>query len=140
MTNDTQGIFINGKEQIIELLQFLPDDEKRKLLGNIKARNASMAKELSEKSLSFSNILNLDEDSIRKVFSLCSPAITGLALSLVNRNFQRKVLSVIPRESAENAFHIMNRDLSDKRRECTKAQDKIIEIAISLSRKNLIRL
>src|SRR5690606_15348838 len=120
MTNEAQGIFINGKEQIIELLQFLPDDEKKKLLGNIKARNASMAKELSEKSLSFTNILNLDEDSIRKVFSGCSPAIIGLALSLVNRNFQRKVLSVIPRESAETAFQIMGRDLSSKRRECMK--------------------
>lgn len=140
MTNENQGVFINGKEQIIELLQFLPDSEKQKLLLNIKARNASMAKELSEKSLSFNNILDLEEESLKKVFSVCSPAIIGLALSLATRLNQRKVLSVIARESAEQAFQIMNRDLSTKRRECIKAQEKIVETAISLSRRNIIRL
>src|SRR5690606_10772407 len=140
MTNENQGVFINGKEQIIELLQFLPDSEKQKLLLNIKARNASMAKELSEKSLSFNNILDLEEESLKKVFSVCSPAIIGLALSLATRLNQRKVLSVIARESAEQAFQIMNRDLSTKRRECIKAQEKIVETAISLSRRDIIKL
>ena len=140
MTNENQGVFINGKEQIIELLQFLPDSEKQKLLLNIKARNASMAKELSERSLSFNNILDLNEESLKKVFSMCSPAIIGLALYLTTRAYQRKVLSLIARESAEQAFHIMNRDLSTKRRECIKAQEKIVETAISLSRRNIIKL
>jgi ribonucleotide reductase alpha subunit len=49
--NEQKGIFINGKQQIVELLQYMQGAEKETLIRQIKLRNPAMAKELIENSL-----------------------------------------------------------------------------------------
>ena len=134
------GIFINGKKQVIELLQHMPESDRKKLLDNIKLRNAIMARELSEQSLSFRDLFQLDDHLVRRILQNVEPTIIGLALFLSPINVQRKALSLMERENAEVAFGIMNQSLYHKKLECQKAQNKILQIAIQLSRKNLITL
>lgn len=134
------GIFINGKKQIIELLQFMSDAERKKLLNNIKMRNAVMARELSEKSLSFRDLFQLDDHIVRRILQNINPTIIGLALFVSPINVQRKALTLMEREDAEQAFAIMNKNLSHKKVECQKAQEKILQVAIQLSRRSLINL
>ncbi len=50
------GIFINGKKQVIELIQRMDASDKLTLLKNLKLRNPSLAKELSEASINFNSI------------------------------------------------------------------------------------
>ena len=57
--NKENGIYINGRQQIIDMLQFMSEPERRKLLKNIEMRNAVMARELSEQSLSFNDLNKL---------------------------------------------------------------------------------
>ena len=139
-TSEQKGIFINGRQQIIEMLQFMNDNERNKLLNNIKQRNAVMAKELSEQSLSFSSLEQLPSHTLNKVFSNNNPAIIGLALYNSKKSFQKKVLSSIDRESAESAFEIMAKNLDSKKHECKRAQEKILQNAISLSRRQQISI
>lgn len=139
-TSEQKGIFINGRQQIIEMLQFMNDNERNKLLNNIKQRNAVMAKELSEQSLSFSSLEQLPSHTLNKVFSNNNPAIIGLALYNSKKSFQKKVLSSIDRESAERAFEIMAKNLDSKKHECKRAQEKILQNAISLSRRQQISI
>jgi flagellar motor switch protein FliG len=134
------GIFINGKKQIIELLQFMSDAERKKLLNNIKMRNAVMARELSEKSLSFRDLFQLDDHIVRRILQNINPTIIGLALFVSPINVQRKALTLMEREDAEQAFAIMSKNLSHKKVECQKAQEKILQVAIQLSRRSLINL
>lgn len=134
-----KSIFINGKKQIIDMLRFMDESERRKLLNNIRMRNASAAKELSEQSFSFKDLSRLTDDALATVFRNISAPIVGLALNLTSREFQRRVLSLMERNQAEKAYHILIQDLSSKRQECTRAQQKVIEAAIELSRRNIIR-
>lgn len=137
---DQKGYYINGKKQVIELLQCMEGEERRKLLRNIGIKNASMAKELSEQSYSFKDLLAADEESLSKVMSVTAPAIIGLALYLTPRSFQRRVLGSMERTRAEQAFNVMGRDLSDKKQECLKAQNKVLQNAIELGRRGIIKL
>lgn len=139
-TNENQGVFINGKQQVIELLQHMQGTEKEKLLRNISQRNAVMAQELREKSFSFNNLSRLPEGILGSIFDRINPVIIGLALYNTPVNFQRKVLRAIDRKSAEEAFHILNEDLSAKKRECKRAQEKVLAVAIQLSRRKVIDL
>ena len=134
------GIFINGKKQVVELLQFMSDAERKKLLDNIRLRNAVMAQELSEKSLSFRDLFQLEDHIVSRILQNMNPTIIGLALFLSPINVQRKALQLMNRDEAEKAFHIMSQNLSHKKIECQKAQDKILQAAIQLSRRNLINL
>jgi len=134
------GIFINGKKQIIELLQFMDPAEKNKLINNMRIKNAAMAKELSEQSLSFKDLFQLNDHILTKIFTHVNPTILGLALYLTPMKYQRRALSLIARDGAEQAFQIMGQNLSFKKDECLKAQTKIIGIAIQLSKRNLINL
>ena len=142
MSNESNqnNIFINGRQQIIEMLQYMEEGEKQKLLNNIKLRNASMAKELSEQSFSFKNLFSLSRKSLERIFSKVNPAIIGLALYPLDPKLQRKALMSLDRGLAEEAFHIMKQNLSHKKQETQRAQEKIVQIAIQLSKQNHVIL
>ncbi|MEE2670528.1 MAG: FliG C-terminal domain-containing protein [Bdellovibrionota bacterium] len=139
-TEESKGIFLNGKQQIIEMLQFMSGSEKEKLLQNIGQKNAVMARELREKSFSFQNLDGLGEQMLRAVFERVNPAIIGLALYQAPVKFQRRVLASINRATAEAAFEILNQDLTSKTLECKRAQEKIVKVAIQVSRAQMINL
>jgi flagellar motor switch protein FliG len=133
------GVFINGKRQVIELLQQMDASDKAKLLKNLRVRNPSLAKELTESCLSFESIWDLDDECLKTVVSQVQPAILGLALSLVHVKNQRRALSMISREMAIKAFEIMQKDLTANRSECLRAQQKILELAVNLNRNRIIQ-
>lgn len=136
---EKSGVFINGKKQVIELLQRMDAADKAKLLKNLRVRNPSLAKELTEQCLSFESIWDLDDECLRTVVSQVKPQILGLALSLVHVKNQRRALSMISREMALKAFDIMQKDLTSNRSECLRAQQKILELAINLNRNRIIQ-
>jgi len=136
-TNEKTGVYINGKGQIVELLQHMEQSEKAKLLRNLKNRNPVLAKELSEQCISYNNIWDLDDENLSKILSSMKPVVLGLALSLAGVKTQKRALSLIPREMALKAYDVMMKDLSSNRRECTRAQEKILETALDLSRRRV---
>lgn len=133
-----KGIFINGKQQIIEMLQFMNESDKQRLLKNISARNAIMGRELAEQSFSLKDLIRLNDHALTLVLRYSNAPIIGLALYLLPVDFQRRALSLMERSSAENAYHIMSQNLSSKKIECQRAQKKLLEAAIELSRRNQI--
>jgi flagellar motor switch protein FliG len=133
------GIFINGKRQVVELLQQMDAADKARLLKNLRVRNPSLAKELTESCISFNSIWDLDDAGLKTVVSQIQPTILGLALSLVHAKNQRRALGLIPREQAVRAFEIMQKDLTSNRNECQRAQQKILELAITLHRNRIIQ-
>jgi flagellar motor switch protein FliG len=137
--NAENGIFINGKKQVIELLKTMEAADKARLLKNLRVRNPSLAKELTESCISFESIWDLNDESLKTVVSQVQPAILGLALSLVNVKNQRRVLSLISIEMALKAFDIMQKDLTSNRSECMRAQQKILELAMNLHRNRIIQ-
>jgi flagellar motor switch protein FliG len=137
--NAENGIFINGKKQVIELLQKMDAGDKARLLKNLRNRNPSLAKELTESCISFESIWDLDEECLKTVVSQVQPTILGLALSLVHVKNQRRALSLISRDQAIKAFDIMQKDLTSNRSECFRAQQKILELAVNLHRNKIIQ-
>lgn len=135
-----KGVFINGKKQIIDMLRFMDRTERDKLLGNIAQRNVSIARELSEQSLSFKDILKMEDETLSIILKNVSSAVLGLALYQTPTAFQRRALSIINRSQAEAAFNILTQDLSSKSRECQRAQQKIVDAVIELSRRGLMKI
>ena len=70
---------------------------------------------------------------------MTKPVVLGLALSLSTIKHQKRALGLISRDQALKAYEVMTKDLSSNRRECMRAQDKILELAIDLSRRQIIR-
>lgn len=137
--NAENGIYINGKRQVIELLQKMDAGDKARLLKNLRNRNPALAKELTESCISFESIWDLNDESLKTVVSQIKPAILGLALSLVHTKNQRRALSLISRDMAIKAFEIMQKDLTGNRSECMRAQQKVLELALALHRNRIIQ-
>ena len=137
--NSENGVYINGKRQVIELLQKMDSADKARLLKNLRTRNPALAKELTESCISFESIWDLDDSCLKTVVSQVQPAILGLALSLVHVKNQRRALSLISREMALKAFDIMQKDLTGNRNECIRAQQKVLELALNLHRNRIIQ-
>ena len=138
--NNQNGYFINGKAQIIEMLQHMNRDERARLLKNIKIRNPQLADELTEQCFTFSDLDNLEDSELQVVFNYVSAPILGMALKNVERSFQRRLLSLATREYAEEAFRVLKTSYSSEKRDIKRAQNKIIEVLVTLKRRRQIDL
>ena len=134
-----EGIFINGREQVVELLRHMDAVEKGKLLRNLRNRNPTLAKELSEQCFSYDSVWALDDENLSIVLSNVKPVILGLALALSSLKIQKRALALIPRDQALKAYEVMTKDLTSNRRDCVRAQEKILEIALDLSRRRQVQ-
>ena len=139
-TKSEESVFLNGKAQIVEMLEFMTADEKATLINNIKQRNPSLASELQEKSLSFNDLDKLSDHEINLIFGHVKAEVLGIALKDVNSNFQRRILSLAPRKYAESAYTILVKPIRESRGMTKKAQNKIVGILINLSKRGQVQL
>lgn len=136
--NSNQGVFINGKAQIIEMLQHMPREERTKLLKNLKVRNPQLAEELSESCFTFNDLDSLNDYELQMIFNYISAPIFGMALKNVERAFQRRLLSLADRAYAEEAFKVLKTPYSNEKRDIKRAQNKIIETLASLKKRKQV--
>ena len=134
--DQSASIFINGRAQIIEMLQIMPAAEKEKLLRNIRARNPQLAQELMVQSLTFDQISRLCDDDLIALIESTRPVVWGVALKGQKPEFQRRVLSLATRGYAEEAYGYLTATLQNEKRDVKRAQNKIIEILIGLSKRS----
>lgn len=126
--NNSGSVFLNGKAQIIEMLQHMPREERVKLLQNIKLRNPQLAEELTQHSYTFSDINLLSDNELVLIFNYVTAPIVGMALKDVSRTLQRRLLSLADRAYAEEAYRVMTTSFPTEKRDSKRAQNKIIEI------------
>lgn len=138
--SNLNSIFINGKAQIIEMLQHMPREERARLLKNLKLRNPQLAEELTEQCFTFSDLDNLADQDLQMIFQYVTAPILGMALKNVERAFQRRLLSLASRDYAEEAFRVLKTSYSTEKRDIKRAQTKIIEILVSLKKRRQINL
>ena len=138
--NQTAGsYFINGKNQVIEMLKLMTENEKKTLLENIRKRNPALALELAEKSISFDAVFNLNRRQYELFFKAVKPAVLGIALKDSSIDKQRQILSISPRKFAEEAFTIMTTLIENEKQAIPKAQSKVVEILSDLMSKKVFR-
>jgi flagellar motor switch protein FliG len=134
------GVFINGKAQIIEMLQIMPEEEKATLFKNIQMRNPQLAAELIEKSISFNDIYKLNDFDLQTLCKSVHSGVFGVAIRASAMDFQKKVLSLLPREYAEKAYHAMKANLSNENDSIKKAREKVVQTLATLNRRQHIKL
>lgn len=141
MSNNTgSGVFINGKQQAVDLLKALTPDEKSRILGNINTVNPALADELQSLCLDFNLLENLNSSQVRGLLSAFSPTIIGLSLKGLNSNFQRKILSSLGRGQAEKAFEVLNTPIQNEARDGQRARDKIQAALIQAVKNKTLQL
>ena len=138
--NNSNSIFINGKAQIIEMLQHMPREERARLLKNLKVRNPQLAEELTEQCFTFSDLDNLSDNDLQMIFQYVTAPILGMALKNIERAFQPRLLSLAGRDYAEEAFRVLKTSYSTEKRDIKRAQNKIVEILVSLKKRRQINL
>jgi flagellar motor switch protein FliG len=137
--NSANSIFINGKAQIIEMLQHMPREERAILLKNLKLRNPQLAEELTEQCFTFADLDNLSDTELGMIFQYVTAPVLGMALKNVERSFQRRLLSLAGRDYAEEAFRVLKTTYTTEKRDVKRAQNKIIEVLVSLKKRKQVQ-
>ncbi|MBP5296394.1 MAG: hypothetical protein J6Y94_03580 [Bacteriovoracaceae bacterium] len=132
-------VFLNGRQQIIDMLKLMPAPEKAALLDNLKKRNPILANELLEESINFSCLENLSQPEIELIFSFTDAFTWGVALQGLTAALQRKILGLATRPYAEQAFKVMT-GTPGRSSDVAKAQNKILAVIIELHRAKKIYL
>ncbi|OIQ18570.1 MAG: hypothetical protein BM556_09960 [Bacteriovorax sp. MedPE-SWde] len=139
--NAENGIFINGKAQIIEMLKFMTAKERATLLKNVRMRNPSLAKELYAESITFETIYSLDQVDLAQIIQFVKGPIMGVALKTAPAEFQRKMLQSCPREYAEEAYTYLTKNLGgNEERDVTRAQKRVSDTIVALNNRGRISL
>jgi len=139
--NEQNGIFINGKAQIIEMLKFMTPKERATLLKNVRMRNPALAKELYAESINFDTIYSLDQVDIAQIIQFVKAPIMGVALKNAPTEFQRNLLTNAPREYAEEAYSYLTRNLGgNEERDITRAQKRVSDTIVALNNRGRISL
>ena len=134
------GVFINGKAQILEMMPFLSPNEREKLIKNIRIKNPALADELVENSLSFKDIVTLDDETIRVILRYVQAPIMGVALKSIPPSDQRKILVLCERDYAEQAFRAMKAKLTREMQDTQKACLRVKSIMGTLLKKGYIKI
>lgn len=122
-----KGIYIDGKNQAIDLLRNLSPEHRATILKNIGIKNPKLAEELVKKSISFEELNSLNDQKLKVVLSSFKPALVGLALKTCNPDFQKRVLTVINREQAEQVYDYMMTPTANQYENVQRAQKMIVE-------------
>ena len=126
MGQDNNGIYINGREQALEILKMLNPEERNRILKTINIKNPGLANDLSQNCSSPNDIQNFKSEDFLVIFSNVKPEILGLALKNTSPNFQRSILKLAPRQYAETAFSFLIMDLPLEKRETIVRAKKLI--------------
>lgn len=138
--NKTEGYFLNGKAQIIEMLRLMSGKDRARLIQSVKHRNPSLAEELMEKCVSFRDLERLGNHELNLIFNHVDAPILGLALKGSPITFQRRVLSLAQREYAEKAYHVLVANISDEDVRISKAQERVLTTLAKFLKKQQIIL
>jgi flagellar motor switch protein FliG len=133
------GVFLNGRAQVIEMLQYMTADERQRILKHIQVRNPQLAEELIEKSLTFDHLDRLSDEDLSLIFSYIKPPILGIALKSVERTFQRRLLSLAPRKYAEEAYEVLMTPIANEKRDSKRAQQKVVGVLVALKKRNQVQ-
>ena len=126
MGQENNGIYINGREQALEILKMLNPEERNRILKTINIKNPGLANDLSQNCSSPNDIQNFKSEDFLVIFSNVKPEILGLALKNTSQNFQRSILKLAPRQYAETAFSFLIMDLPLEKRETIVRAKKLI--------------
>jgi flagellar motor switch protein FliG len=135
-----QGVFLNGKAQIVEMLRVMPLDERKKLLTNVSKRNPQLAEELIEECLDFATLERLLDSEITLTFEYIKAPIFGVALKNASVALQRRVLGLAPRNYAEEAYRLMTTPLANEQADVRRAQDKVVNVLVGLVKRRHIKI
>ncbi len=127
-----KGVFINGRVKAFEILKRLEEKEKTGLLKKIGIKNAKLAEELADNSYNFSQIYKLTDNNLKMIIANIPAGIFGVALRNLDREFQKRVLTLAHRSFAEKAYETLSMDLSDEQINIQRAQSKINEVMLAL--------
>ena len=141
MNNQQQeGVFINGKAQIVEMLQYMEPNERETLIKNLRLRNPALTQDLVRESMTFDVVEHLSDKDWMIVFQYIDSRILGIALKFSTQDFQRRLLGLAPRDYAEEAYSTLTTPVSNGRENCRRAQKKIMDMVLNLSKRRLISL
>jgi flagellar motor switch protein FliG len=121
-----KNLFLNGRQQIIDMLKLLSPAEREKLLSKVRLRSPQLADSLSANATTFHDLFNVSDYHLAPLFNSTDPRIVGLALKRIEPDIQRRVLKMMSRDKAEQAFKILNTQFNDQEKAIQKAQNKIL--------------
>lgn len=138
--SSNDDIYINGRGQIVDMLKVMPLREKERLLRHLSIRNPSVAQELSAESLSFGHLQYLRDSQLVILEDYVKASFMGIAMKNIDVPFQKKILAIVSRNYAEEAFRYLKAPLKNENQNCKRAQTKIISIVSRLIQKGIISL
>ena len=116
-------------------------EERATLLKNIQMRNPTLAKELYAESITFNTIYSLDDIDLAQVLKFIKAPILGVALKECEKTFQKKILTLLPRESAEEAYSYLVKNLGgNETRDIQRARKRVTDTIVALNNRGRLSL
>ena len=116
-----------GVKAAAQVLNALPKDMSKSLLGALRERNSELAAAVSKKMFTFEELEYLDVKSLQKVLQIIDTHTLTVALKTAGESLKNKLLSCISKRAAENVREEINFMAPLKASEIEAARSSIID-------------
>jgi flagellar motor switch protein FliG len=140
LSSNSRDRFIDGKSQVLALMQMLNSEEKQKIIKRIKIKNPQLALELMHEGISFQQLDRLSENDLHLLTQNISPSILGIALKSSNKSLQQRILRILPKHKAQEAFDLLTSPLSEENDKVLRAQKRVLSVLYELNQKKQISI
>jgi flagellar motor switch protein FliG len=125
--NQTGGIKVAA-----QLLNSLPKDVTKSILGSLREHNSDLADAVSKKMFTFEELEKLDVKSLQKILQTVDTSTLTVSLKTAGETLKAKLLSCISKRAAESIREEMNFMGPLKLAEIEAARSQIIDIVKQL--------
>lgn len=126
--DEQPGAATGGSEQLAKILNKMGTSAQQALLDNLRSKDSSLASKVKDEMFSFSDILYVNDDGLRKAMVEISDKILALALKGTDDQFKEKFYSNV----SSNRRAILQEEYialgKVKRRDVDAAQTKVLDI------------
>ena len=139
-SDDDNASDYNGAKVSADILSLLPESVSSEFLSTIEKSDEETYQEIAKHYISFSDLVNLDSETLQKIFSTLEPQQIAKAICKSSQEIIDKCTSVITKRSAILIAEEMNSLAKVSEQVVQNAQQEIISHARRLENNNEIEI
>jgi len=121
------GTAVGGSEKVAEILNLLKAKTGKDILSDLEKKDSSLASRIKDKMLTFADIVNIDDRSLKKVLFEVENEVIALALKDEKDEMKQKFFSNVSDNRKKVLFSELKTLGPQKRPDIQTAKNKVME-------------
>lgn len=124
---------VAGLSAVSGILEHADTDAETQIIANLHQHDRELAERLRPNSLTFDDVLALDDDDAGVLLASCDPRVAIMALAGAPEHFVDRILGRLSEDEAKTVRHQLHHLAPTRLRDIEDAKDRLVELAYDMA-------